>query len=73
MAFFERFLADEAGAVSMDFVVLTASITTLGLVVGTGIVVGTEGLNNKSVAVLDNIDPEDPSSPAQPQHQVLRL
>lgn len=44
----------------MDSVVLTASITTLGLVVGTGIVVGTEGLNNKSVAVLDNIDPEDP-------------
>ena len=60
MAFFERFLADEAGAVSMDFVVLTASITTLGLIAGTGIVVGTEGLNNKSVAVLDNIDPEDP-------------
>ena len=55
-----KFIADEDGAISVDFVVITAAIATLGLVVGTAIVAGTEGLNNKTVDAMDNIDPNDP-------------
>lgn len=41
-----RFLKDEAGAVTVDFVVLTAAIVVLGLVIGTSLSRGTIGLAN---------------------------
>ena len=54
----KNFLKDEDGAITVDFVVLTAAIVTLGLVVGGTIAAGAEGLNNKTVNALDNMDPE---------------
>ncbi len=58
MKLLQRFCADEDGAISVDFVVLTASICTLGLVVGLGISTSAEDLNNKSVAQLANMTPD---------------
>ena len=53
-----EFLKDEDGAITVDFVVLTAAIVTLGLVVGAAISRGSEGLANDISNTMDNMDPE---------------
>ena len=44
--FIENFRKDEDGAVTVDFVVLTAAIVVLGLAVGGAISTGAENLAN---------------------------
>ena len=46
-AFIKNFSNDEDGAVTVDFVVLTAAIVVLGLAVGTAVSNGATGLANK--------------------------
>lgn len=45
--FMGRFRKDEEGAVTVDFVVLTAAIVVLGLAVGLAVSNGATGLGNK--------------------------
>ena len=45
--FIKNFRNDEDGAVTVDFVVLTAAIVVLGLAVGSAISTGAEGLANE--------------------------
>ncbi len=47
---FKNFKNDESGAVTVDWVVLTAAIVGLGLVVMTTVGGGIEGLSNKVAA-----------------------
>ena len=54
----KHFFHDEDGAITVDFVVLTAAIVTLGLVVGGTISRGAEGLANDIEDTMDNMDPE---------------
>ena len=56
--FIEKFRKDEEGAVTVDFVVLTAAIVVLGLAVGTAISRGAEGLANEIEDSLDNMNAE---------------
>ena len=44
--FIQNFRRDEDGAVTVDFVVLTAAIVVLGLAVGTALSTGAEGVAN---------------------------
>lgn len=53
----KNFFKDEAGAVTVDFVVLTAAICTLGLVVGGTIASGAIGLGDEVEATMDNMSP----------------
>ncbi|SFS21992.1 Flp family type IVb pilin [Yoonia litorea] len=53
--FIEKFRNDEDGAVTVDFVVLTAAIVVLGLAVGGAISRGAEGLANDIEAELDGM------------------
>ncbi|WP_199221303.1 hypothetical protein [Maritimibacter sp. 55A14] len=41
---FEKFLQEESGAVTVDWVVLTAGVAVLGLIVGTALTEPTESL-----------------------------
>ena len=50
-----KFLKDEEGAVTVDFVVLTAAIVVLGLLVLLAISIGAEGLANDIQNTMDNI------------------
>ena len=50
---FKSFTNDEAGAVTVDWVVLTAAIVGLGMVVMTTVGGGIEGLGNKVVTDLN--------------------
>jgi Flp pilus assembly pilin Flp len=50
---FKTFKSDEAGAVTVDWVVLTAAIVGLGMVVMTTVGGGIEGLGDKIVDDLD--------------------
>ena len=52
--FIKNFSNDEDGAVTVDFVVLTAAIVVLGLAVGLAISNGATGLANKIENALDN-------------------
>lgn len=45
--FIKNFRNDEDGAVTVDFVVLTAAIVLLGIAVGTAISTGAENLGNR--------------------------
>lgn len=56
--FIENFRNDEDGAVTVDFVVLTAAIVVLGLAVGGAISRGAQGLANDIENSLDNMDAE---------------
>jgi len=47
MNFFNKFLADESGAVTVDWVVLTAAIVGLGIAVLTSVGNGTTTLADK--------------------------
>ncbi|MFA8441285.1 hypothetical protein [Yoonia sp.] len=49
-------ITDEGGAVTVDFVVLTAAICTLGLVVVGTFSPGATALANDIEAALDNVD-----------------
>ena len=51
--YFKSFKADEAGAVTVDWVVLTAAVVGLGLVVMVNIGAGIERLGNKMSADLN--------------------
>ncbi|WP_106358183.1 hypothetical protein [Yoonia maritima] len=51
-----HFAGDESGAVTVDFVVLTASITMLGLIVVTSFSGGATELADEIDTALDNID-----------------
>ncbi|WP_394181368.1 Flp family type IVb pilin [Yoonia maritima] len=55
--FIKNFRNDEDGAVTVDFVVLTAAIVILGLAVGTAVSRGAEGLANEIETALDNMNP----------------
>ena len=50
---FKAFTKDEAGAVTVDWVVLTAAIVGLGMVVVTSVGTGITGLSTKVVTDLD--------------------
>ncbi|MEO8242558.1 MAG: pilus assembly protein [bacterium] len=50
---FKTFKSDEAGAVTVDWVVLTAAIVGLGMVVMTTVGGGITGLGDKIVTDLD--------------------
>jgi Flp pilus assembly pilin Flp len=56
--FIKNFRNDEDGAVTVDFVVLTAALVVLGLAVGTAISSGAEDLANKIETSLDNMEAE---------------
>jgi Flp pilus assembly pilin Flp len=53
-----RFANDENGAVTVDFVVLTAAITLLGFVVVNAFAPGTTDLGNKIQTALNNVEAE---------------
>jgi Flp pilus assembly pilin Flp len=53
LKFIENFRNDEDGAVTVDFVVLTAAIVVLGLAVGTAISNGAQTLANDVEADLE--------------------
>jgi len=56
MKAFIDFLNDENGAITVDFVVLTAAICTLGFVVVGSFSEGTTNLANETKTYMDNID-----------------
>ncbi|WP_400083295.1 Flp family type IVb pilin [Yoonia sp. R78084] len=56
LKFIENFRNDEDGAVTVDFVVLTAAIVVLGLAVGTAVSNGATGLANDIEDSLGNMD-----------------
>lgn len=56
MNFIGRFLSDDDGAVTVDFVVLTAAITVLGLLVLTAISFGATNLANAVANSLSNME-----------------
>lgn len=54
--FVNSYWKDETGAVTVDWVVLTAAITGLAFVVLAPISQGTESLANNTAGYIDNID-----------------
>ena len=52
----KNFAADESGAVTVDWVVLTAAIVGLGLAVMTLVTSSTEDLTNKITGAMDGMD-----------------
>ena len=56
--FIKNFRNDEDGAVTVDFVVLTAAIVVLGLAVGGAISTGAKGLANDIENSLDKMNAE---------------
>jgi Flp pilus assembly pilin Flp len=70
MAFskFNTFLSDESGAVTVDWVVLTAAIVGLGLAVMSVVSGGIESLSGNIADTLTNTDPlNDPFDNANQQ------
>ena len=55
----KTFCRDEDGAVTVDWVVLTAAIVGLGIAVLTSVSSGTTGLAGKISAELDGMEPAD--------------
>jgi len=53
----KNFFNDENGAVTVDFVALTAAILLVGFLVGTSIADGANGLGNEVKATMDNMEP----------------
>jgi Flp pilus assembly pilin Flp len=53
---FSAFLNDEDGAITVDFVVLTAAICTLGLIVVQTFSGGTTDLANDIEVAMDNVE-----------------
>ena len=54
--FIKNFRNDEDGAVTVDFVVLTAAIVVLGLAVGGAVSSGAKGLANEIETSLNNMN-----------------
>ena len=54
ISYIKNFMSDDDGAVTVDFVVLTAAITVLGLLVLTAISIGATGLANGIQNSLNN-------------------
>jgi Flp pilus assembly pilin Flp len=54
LKFIEKFRNDEEGAVTVDFVVLTAAIVLLGLAVGAVVSRGAENLANEIEGALNS-------------------
>ncbi|SFR32607.1 hypothetical protein SAMN04488005_0340 [Yoonia tamlensis] len=54
--FIKNFRNDEDGAVTVDFVVLTAAIVVLGLAVGAAVSSGAEDLANRIENSLDSMN-----------------
>jgi Flp pilus assembly pilin Flp len=54
--FIKNFRNDEDGAVTVDFVVLTAAIVVLGLAVGGAVSSGAGDLSNRIEQSLDNMN-----------------
>ena len=54
--FIKNFRNDEDGAVTVDFVVLTAAIVVLGLAVGGAVSRGAKGLANEIETSLNNMN-----------------
>lgn len=50
---FKTFAADDSGAVTVDWVVLTAAVVGLGMIVMQTVGAGIEGLGNKIVTDLN--------------------
>ena len=55
MHFVSKFLSDERGAITIDFVVLVAAISTLGLVIVVTISGGVEDVSDYIVEFLANV------------------
>lgn len=53
--FIKKFRNDEDGAVTVDFVVLTAALVLLGLAVGTAISNAARGLGNNIATEIKNV------------------
>ena len=53
----KNFFNDENGAVTVDFVALTAAILLVGFVAGTAISNGAIGLGNEVKATMDSMEP----------------
>lgn len=51
-----RFMRDEAGAVTVDWVVLTAAIVGIGMVVLYPIARGTESMTGETASYIDGIE-----------------
>lgn len=56
LKFIENFRNDEDGAVTVDFVVLTAAIVLLGLAVGTAVGNSARLLGNNIAAEIANVE-----------------
>ena len=54
----KNFSKDESGAVTVDWVVLTAGIVGLGLAVAAVVRPAVTTLGNKIAAAVDNVDPQ---------------
>jgi Flp pilus assembly pilin Flp len=52
-----KFFGDENGAVTVDWVVLTAAIVGLGVMAGVAMTNGTTGLSDDIWLYMTNIDP----------------
>ena len=61
--FIKNFRNDEDGAVTVDFVVLTAAIVLLGLAVGAAVSSGAENLANDIATELNSIGDEVIAAP----------
>ena len=61
MLYINRFLADESGAVTVDWVVLTAALVGLGLAVMSVVSGGIESLSTNIATDLGAMEPNDKS------------
>lgn len=55
-SFLAEFLHDEDGAVTVDWVVLTAGVVALGVMAGVAMTSGTIGLSDDIWAYMDSLD-----------------
>lgn len=56
MGFLKRFARDESGAVTVDWVVLTAAVVALGAMATIAITDGTTNLSDSIWAYMDSLD-----------------
>ncbi|GLT08110.1 hypothetical protein PVW51_17915 [Sulfitobacter sp. PR48] len=57
MNFFANFKSDESGAVTVDWVVLTAAVVGLAVAAYSSIQTGASGLTDRTATYLDNRTP----------------
>lgn len=55
-SFLAEFLRDEDGAITVDWVVLTASVVALGVMAGVAMTTSTTGLSEDIWAYMDSLD-----------------